>query len=61
MSSSAGANYAPNLFCKEREAKDSKISKNALADAMRRLFEDKRIRVEHEGEGKRRVSRIVTM
>ena len=59
VSASAGANSAPNLFCKEREAKAAKIGKAALAGAMRRLFEAKRIRVEQEGEGKRRVNRLV--
>jgi RecA-family ATPase len=59
VSSSPGANYAPNVFSKEREAKAAKIGKSALGDAMRRLFDEGRIQVEHDGAGSHRSSRIV--
>jgi hypothetical protein len=59
VSSSPGANYAPNAFAKEREAKAAKIGKGALGDAMRRLFDEGRIQVEHDGAGSHRSSRIV--
>jgi hypothetical protein len=59
VSPSSGMNYAPNLFSKEREATTAKLSKSALTDAMRRLFEAKRIRVEHTGEGGHQTSRLV--
>jgi hypothetical protein len=58
VSSSPGANYAPNVFAKEREAKAAKISKSALGDAMRRLFDEGRIQVEHDGAGSHRSSRM---
>jgi RecA-family ATPase len=58
-SASPGANYAPNLFCKEREAKVAKVSKEALASAMRRLFEARKIRVEEAGTGTHRNQRLV--
>ena len=56
-----GPNYAPALFSREDEAKDAKISKVALAAAMRRLFAARRIRVDTEGKGGHRVHRIVTV
>jgi hypothetical protein len=60
VSASAGANYAPLLFHKEREAKVAKVTKGALAEAMRRLFEARRIRVEETGSsGKRKVRLVV--
>ena len=58
-SAGVGANYAPHLFHKEREAKVAKVTKGALAEAMRRLFEAKRIRVEQSGSGSHRVSWLV--
>jgi RecA-family ATPase len=42
----AGPANAPSVFAKEREAKMAKVSKAAMADAMRRLFEMGRIRSE---------------
>jgi hypothetical protein len=60
-SSSAGGGYAPNLFSKEPEAKMAKVGKAALADAMRRLFVAKKIRVEQEGAGGKRRSRLVVV
>ena len=60
VSASVGSSYAPNLFAKEREAKVAKVGKAALADAMRRLFADKRIRVEETGSsGKRKVRLVI--
>ena len=41
-----GANYAPTLFAKEKEAKVAKVGKRALADAMQRLFEKGKIHSE---------------
>jgi len=37
--------YAPRLFADEPEAKDAKVGKVALEDAMKRLLKDKRIRI----------------
>ena len=61
VSASAGANYAPSVFSKERGAKASKISKNALTAAMRRLFEAKRIRVEQTGGKEHYANRLVVV
>ena len=58
-SASPGAKYAPHMFFKEPEAKAAKVSKTALAEAMRRLFATKRIRVETEGAGHHERTRIV--
>jgi RecA-family ATPase len=46
-----GVNYAPHVFAREAEAKAAKVSKAALAEAMRRLFKDNRICVEERGSG----------
>ena len=60
VSASVSHSYAPNVFAKEREAKVAKVGKAALADAMRRLFEAKRIRVEETGSsGKRKVRLVI--
>jgi hypothetical protein len=50
VSDKAGTNYAPHVFSQEQEAKGAKIGKRPLADAMRRLFAAKRIRVEHRSQ-----------
>jgi hypothetical protein len=42
----SGPGNAPSVFAKEREAKLAKVGKAALADAMRRLFDKGKIRVE---------------
>src|SRR5262249_44851982 len=42
----AGHAYAPSLFAKEREAKVAKVGKIALAEAMRRLFDSQKIRID---------------
>jgi RecA-family ATPase len=55
----AGPANAPNLFAKEREAKMAKVSKVALADAMRRLFETGRIKIEAYGRSDRPSFKIV--
>jgi RecA-family ATPase len=57
-STKQGGNYAPNLFAKENEAKLAKVGKSSLEDAMRRLFEAKRIRL--DGDGKRGSRLVVT-
>jgi hypothetical protein len=41
----SGKNYAPMLFAQEREAKDARVGRAALEEAMRRLFAVGRIRV----------------
>jgi RecA-family ATPase len=55
----AGPANAPSVFAKEKEAKLAKIGKSALADAMRRLFEKGRIRVELCERGRHQAFRIV--
>jgi RecA-family ATPase len=55
VSDKAGTNYAPHVFSQEREAKAARIGKRPLADAMRRLFANKRIRIE-QSERKGRVA-----
>jgi RecA-family ATPase len=55
----SGPAYAPNVFAKEREAKLAKIGKAALADAMRRLFDQGRIRMETYGRDDRPSFKIV--
>jgi hypothetical protein len=56
------ANSAPRRFEEEAEAKEAKLKKRHLKDAMRRLFERKRIRVEefkmNNRHGGRRIVRI---
>ena len=61
ISDRPGANYAPLLFSHEAEAKTAKVGKKALAEAMRRLFKEKRIRAESSGEGGHRVHRLVIL
>ena len=48
VSERPGTNYAPAVFANEREAKTAKVGKPALAEAMRGLFYNKRIRVNRE-------------
>lgn len=53
-------NYAPTSFCRESEAKaQGIIHKQDLVEAMRRLFEAKKIRVEHYGRQARPASKLV--
>jgi AAA domain len=59
VSERPGTNYAPSVFAKEREARLAKVSKVALADGMRRLFEKGKIRVEEYQHGGHARLRIV--
>ena len=59
VSNKASSTYAPTEFEKEPEAKERKASKDALADAMRRLFAADRIKVVTEGPPSRPRTRIV--
>jgi RecA-family ATPase len=54
-----GPAYAPALFAKEPEATTARISKDALADAMRRLFAANRIHIETGGRPSRPSYRLV--
>lgn len=54
-----GPSYAPSLFAKEPEAKAVRVRKDALADAMRRLFANSRIQIETYGRPSRLSSRII--
>lgn len=54
-----GTTYAPACFSKEREAASQRLNKNALTDAMLRLFASGKIRVVTEGPTSRLRSRIV--
>jgi hypothetical protein len=57
--SERGPFSAPAVFAKEAEAKKAKIGKEALADAMRRLFEANKIHLEDYGRPSRPLYRIV--
>jgi RecA-family ATPase len=59
VSDKTGTNYAPAKFAAEPEAKAVKCSKQALADAMRRLFTADKIRVQEDGPPSHRRSRLV--
>ncbi|WP_441259623.1 AAA family ATPase [Bradyrhizobium sp. 521_C7_N1_3] len=59
VSDKTGTNYAPAKFAAEPEAKTAKCSKEALADAMRRLFTAEKIRVQEDGPPSHRRSRLV--
>jgi RecA-family ATPase len=54
-----GHAYAPALFAHEPESKTARLKKDALADAMRRLFAANRIRVEAYGRPSRLSYRIM--
>lgn len=54
-----GTTFAPALFAKEKEATSQKLNKNALADAMIRLFASGKIRVVTDGPTSRLRSRII--
>jgi RecA-family ATPase len=45
-----GHSYAPSKFAREPEAKSAGLKKEALAEAMRRLFAEKKIQVETYGK-----------
>jgi RecA-family ATPase len=51
--------YAPTVFAKEAEAKDSTVRKSDLEAAMRRLFAANKIRLEPYGSPSRGTSRMV--
>jgi RecA-family ATPase len=51
--------YAPAVFAAETEAKAAKMSKKMLADAMQRLFEANKIKVENYGKPSRQSARII--
>jgi RecA-family ATPase len=55
----AGPRNAAYTFAKEREAKLAKVSKGALADAMRRLFDAGKIRLEEYTTGHRNAGRRI--
>ena len=57
--SDRGPYNAPLLFAKEPEAKKAKLGKDALAEAMRRLFATNKIRVENYGKPSHPLCRIV--
>jgi hypothetical protein len=59
MNPTAGPTYAPAMFAKEPEAKLAKVSKAMLADAQRRLFAEKKIRLDTVGDGARARRTIV--
>jgi hypothetical protein len=50
--------YAPTAFAKETEAKKHQLRKADFEDAMRRLFEAKKVHVEDYGRPSRRYTRI---
>jgi hypothetical protein len=54
-----GKNFAPRMIAKEREAKLAKVTKVALDDAMRRLFERGKIKVESFGPPSRLHFKVV--
>ena len=57
----SGPANAPSVFSKEREAKTGKVGKSALADAMRRLFEKGKIKVESYQRGGHDAFKIVAV
>ncbi len=57
VSASTGHGYAPKVF--EAEARQQGVTKRALTDAMNRLLETGRIRVETYGPPSRRARRLV--
>jgi RecA-family ATPase len=59
VSNKGGPSYAPALFAKEPEAKAARISRQALADAMGRLFGANKLHLEQYDYPCRRKFRIV--
>jgi RecA-family ATPase len=55
----SGTTYAPAMFAKEREAKQARVTKPMLVQAMDRLIEAKKIRSEMFGPQSKRRSRLV--
>ena len=58
VSNKSGVSFAPALFAKEPEAVAAKISKEALANAMRRLFAANKLHMEQYGYPSRETYRI---
>jgi RecA-family ATPase len=58
VSNKSGVSYAPALFAKEPEAVAAKISKEALANAMRRLFAGNKLHIEQYGYPSRGTYRV---
>lgn len=56
-----GTSYAPAAFAKEREAVSERLNKTALAEAMLRLFDSRKIHVVTEGPKSKQRSRIVAI
>jgi hypothetical protein len=61
VNASSGPASAPARFAKEKEAREAKISKAALAAAMSRLFEAGRIRTEPYGRSDRSSRKLVAV
>jgi RecA-family ATPase len=59
VSDRVGANYAPARFAKESEAKLAGLSNAVLAQAMRRLFEAKKVKAVDEGSGGKATHKLV--
>jgi RecA-family ATPase len=59
VSDKASSTYAPAQFAREPEAKRSKVTKDAFADSMTRLFSRDRLVAVPEGPPSRQRSRIV--
>ncbi len=57
--SRSSPNYAPKVFVAEAEAKNARLRKGDLEEAMRRLFADKKIVVENYGRPSNPHERIV--
>ena len=58
VSNKSGVSYAPALFAKEQEAVAAKMTKEALANAMRRLFAANKLHMEQYGYPSRGTYRI---
>jgi hypothetical protein len=54
-----GTSYAPAIFADQPEIKEAKVSKQALAEAMNRLFEGKKLEVVTEGPPSKQRTKIV--
>jgi RecA-family ATPase len=59
VSDRGGSNYAPAKFAKESEAKFANLGSAALAQVMRRLFQDKKIKAVDEGTGGKTKHKII--
>jgi len=59
VSDKSGTSYAPAQFTKQKEAKAAKVTSKAFADAMERLFDAGKIRVQTEGPPSHPRTRLV--